>query len=126
MKSGVTPVAACSSSVNCEWVVLAGWMISDLASPTFARSEKSFTSLIKRLARLAAALDAEADDGAVEAVLVVAPRQLVRRVVRQARIETQLDGGVPGQELRDAQRVLAVALHPQRQRLQPLQEEEAS
>src|SRR5579885_2496554 len=36
MKSGVTPVSYCSSGVSCEWVVLAGWMISDLASPTLA------------------------------------------------------------------------------------------
>src|SRR5579885_785326 len=49
MKSGVTPVSYCSSGVSCEWVVLAGWMISDLASPTLARWEKSSTLRINCL-----------------------------------------------------------------------------
>ena len=41
MKSGVTPVASCSSAESCWCVVLAGWMASVLASPTFARCETS-------------------------------------------------------------------------------------
>ena len=45
MKSGVTPVASCSSSESCWWVVVAGWMTSVLASPTLARWERSFTSV---------------------------------------------------------------------------------
>src|SRR5579884_797977 len=49
MKSGVTPVSYCSSGVSCEWVVLAGWMMSDLASPTLARWEKSSTLRINCL-----------------------------------------------------------------------------
>ena len=44
--SGVTPVCACSSGVSCEWVVVAGWMISDFASPMFARWLNSLTLLI--------------------------------------------------------------------------------
>jgi hypothetical protein len=38
--SGRTPPLRRSSSESCECVVEAGWMTSDLASPTFARSEK--------------------------------------------------------------------------------------
>ena len=33
---------------SCEWVVEAGWMISDLASPTLARSEKIWTLSMSR------------------------------------------------------------------------------
>ncbi len=50
--SGVTPVAACSSTESCGWVVEAGWMTSDLASPMLARSEKSFSALMKLLPAL--------------------------------------------------------------------------
>ena len=35
--SGVMPPARCSSSLSCWCVVLAGWITSDLASPTLAR-----------------------------------------------------------------------------------------
>lgn len=35
--SGVSPALRWSSSESCEWVVLAGWMIRLLASPTLAR-----------------------------------------------------------------------------------------
>ena len=56
---------------------------------------------------------------------VIVARELVRRVVREAGIEHPVDGGMSGEELRDTQRVLAVALHAQGQRLQPLQEEPA-
>src|SRR6185369_1748900 len=45
-KSGVTPVAACSSSVSCWCVVVLGWMMRLLLSPTLARWLKSFTRLI--------------------------------------------------------------------------------
>ena len=37
MRSGDTPDANCSSSDSCEWVVVAGWITSVFASPTFAR-----------------------------------------------------------------------------------------
>src|SRR5205814_3122456 len=43
IRSGVVPVVSCSSAVSCEWVVDAGWMINDLASPTLASSEKIVT-----------------------------------------------------------------------------------
>ena len=36
-KSSVTPVASRSSGSSCEWVVVAGWMTSDFASPMLAR-----------------------------------------------------------------------------------------
>ena len=34
------PWSSSSSSVSCEWVVDAGWITNDLASATFAKSEK--------------------------------------------------------------------------------------
>ena len=48
MRSGVTPVEACSSGSSCECVVEAGWMISDFASPTLASSEKIWTLSMSR------------------------------------------------------------------------------
>ena len=39
IKSGVTPVDNCSSSVNCECVVLAGCIANVFASPIFASNE---------------------------------------------------------------------------------------
>ena len=43
---GVMPCAYSSSSLSCEWVVLAGWITSDFTSATFARSETvSYTHL---------------------------------------------------------------------------------
>ena len=50
MKSGVTPTASCSSSVNCEWVVLEGCITKLFASPMFARCDKSFTLLMNSIA----------------------------------------------------------------------------
>ena len=41
MKSGVTPVASCSSWDNCWCVVLAGCIAKLFASPIFARSENN-------------------------------------------------------------------------------------
>ena len=43
IRSGVVPVAICSDASSCECVVEAGWMISDLASPTLASRLKIFT-----------------------------------------------------------------------------------
>ena len=40
-KSGVIPPAICSSSDNCECVVVAGWIARLFASPTLARWLKS-------------------------------------------------------------------------------------
>ncbi len=36
-RSGPMPAARSSSSVSCWWVVEAGWMTRDFASPTLAR-----------------------------------------------------------------------------------------
>ena len=37
--SDVTPAAFCCSASSCRWVVEAGWMTSERASPTLARCE---------------------------------------------------------------------------------------
>src|SRR6266699_5610242 len=50
-------------------------------------------------------------------------RQLYLRMSIQTRVAHPVDRGMSFQELGDAQRVLAVPLHAQRQRLKPLQEE---
>src|SRR5271156_4153868 len=47
--SGVTPVSLCSSTVSWEWVVDAGWITSDLASPMLASKENSLSELISFL-----------------------------------------------------------------------------
>ena len=46
-------------------------------------------------------------------------RDVVVRVVCQPRVEDGLHRGMPGEEFGDGRTVLAVALHPQRQRLEP-------
>src|SRR5216683_3908683 len=76
------------------------------------------------LARLQATLDTEAEDGA-KAVGMILRRQLVLGMALQTRVAHPVDRGMSFQELGDVQRVLAVPLHAQRQRLQPLQEEPA-
>ena len=70
-RSGLTPDATCCSSVSCWWVVLAGWMISVLASPILARCEISRSSSMNLAPVSRAALDAEGEDRAR------APRQVL-------------------------------------------------
>ena len=74
-------------------------------------------------ARLQAALDAEAHEAA-EAFLQILHRQLVARVLRQPRIRHPAYQRMLLQVPRDLQRVLAMLALAQRQRLQPLQEQE--
>ena len=64
MKSGVTPVASCSSSDSCWWVVDAGWMTSVLASPDIGQVGQELHVVDELDPGFLAALDAEADDGA--------------------------------------------------------------
>ena len=42
------PAASSSSSVSCEWVVVAGWITRDFTSATFASSENIFKPSMKR------------------------------------------------------------------------------
>ncbi len=74
-------------------------------------------------AGLRAALDAECQDAAV-AALEVARGRRVRRVGREARVADPLDLGPVFEPAGDRQRVLAVALDPQRERLEALEEQE--
>ena len=80
-----TPAAMRSSSLNCAWVVLAGWMTSDFASATFASSENKFQLVDPLDAGLLAALDAESEDraGAFREVFV---RKRLVFAIRQFRI----------------------------------------
>ncbi len=125
MRSGVTPVAACSSGSSCECVVEAGWMISDFASPTLASRLKIWTLSISSAAGVDAALDAERHDPA-EPTGQVALGELVRVVRLEARVADPGDLRSRLQPLRHGQRVLAVARDPQRQRFEALQEQERS
>ena len=65
IKSGVTPAASCSSSLNCSWVVEAGWITRLLASPILARWLNSLQALDELDRRRLAAFDAETDQGAL-------------------------------------------------------------
>ena len=49
------------SSSSCEWVVVAGWIASDLASPMLARCENSSSESMNLRPASLAALDAEGD-----------------------------------------------------------------
>ncbi len=121
--SCVTPAAASSSALSCECVVDALWIASDFASPMFARWLKRFSDSMNRLPVSRAALDPERHERAVPAgehavgdPLVVA--RVEPRVVHPLHVRVVLK--VPG----DGERVGVVTLHPQRQRLDALQEEE--
>jgi hypothetical protein len=80
-------------------------------------------ALDERLAGRRAAAHAERDERAVAAAQH-AISDLAIRARRQAGVVDPLDRLVPGQVLGDGQAVLRVALHPQRQRLDALQEQE--
>ena len=74
-------------------------------------------------AGLPAALDAKGEDRA-GATRQVPRRQIAIGAVGQRRVVHPADGRVRGQERGHRLRVARVPLHPHRQRLQPLQEEE--
>ncbi len=115
-KSGVTPVFACSSTVSCWWVVLAGWITRLFESPIFARSEKSFRAVDKLPARLLPSLDADADKRPETPVEVLLGQCMVR-VVRQAGVVDPGDLRVAVEELCNGERVLRVTGDPQVERL---------
>ena len=121
-KSSVTPVASCSSGVSCWCVVDAGWITRLFASPMFARCEKSLTGSMNFFPASSPPLMPKpmiAPQPAVEVLL----RQGVRGVGRQPGVVDPGDLRMLLQKLGHRQRVLAVALHPQVQRLEPLQEQ---
>ena len=106
----------------CWWVVVAGWMISDFASPTFARRLNSFTLLISAAAGVAAAANAEGEHAAEAAGEV--PRGVgVGRVRRESRVADPGHPLVLLQPVGHGKRVLGVALDSERERLEALQEE---
>ena len=108
--SGVTPVCACSSGVSCECVVVAGWMISDLASPMLARWLNSLTLLISLTPASLPPLMPKP---------TIAPWPVGKILLRvgvigmagQARIVHPRHGRMLLQELRHGQGVLRVPLH---------------
>ena len=98
-------------------------MISVLASPMLARCEASLADSMNFCAA-AAALDAETEDRPHAFAQVLLP-QFVAGMRRQARIVDPRHQRVRLQMPGQRQGVLTVPRHPQMQRLQPLQEEEA-
>src|SRR5918997_3707023 len=84
-----------------------------------------FESVYEPLAGLQAALDAEAEDRAEHALPVILAGEVVGRMVGETRVVYPVDLLMAPQELRDGVGVLRVTLHPQRQRLETLQKEEA-
>src|SRR5216684_6879148 len=73
-------------------------------------------------ASLQSALDTKTENSSI-AMSVIFGRDLVLRMTGQAGIADPIDSRMTFQELGDAQGILAVTLHTQRQGLQPLQEQ---
>ena len=121
--SGVTPVCACSSGVSCECVVVAGWMISDFASPMFARWLNSLTLLISLTPASLPPLMPKPTIAALPVGQVLL-RVGVVGMAGQARIIHPRDGRMLREKLGHGQGVLRVPLHPQVQRLQAQQRQE--
>src|SRR5450756_1885101 len=104
--SGETPAVICSSSDNWRWVVEAGWITSVRASPTLARW----------LMNCAASMKASPAPGQVflgERVVAVGSEA---GIVHPAHLRMRF------QKLRHLERVVAMRLHAQMQRLQALQQ----
>ena len=120
---GPTPAARSSSSLNCRCVVLAGWMTRLLASPTLARCDHSERPRMKSW---------PASRPPWQSNEKIAPAPSGRYFSTsvpvaaggQARVGDVRRQVVRREELGDRARVGDVAIHAQRQRLEPLQEEE--
>ena len=105
----VMPAAASSSSGTRKCVVEAGWITSDLASPTLARCENTRSASTKARPAARAALEVEAEHRAA-AARQQALRQRVVGMRLQFRVGDRFDGRVRSQELHDRARVVDVAL----------------
>ena len=79
---------------------------------------------LEKAARIVEPASQRQGDHPPEAVHLPA-RQRVLRMVRQSRVVHARDLRMADEPLRDRQRVFAVTRHPQRQRLEPAQREEA-
>jgi len=76
------------------------------------------------LARLHASLDAEHQHRPEHALAEVLLRELVRRVLFEARVPDPRDLGMRGEPARQLERVLVVTVDAERESLQPLEKEE--
>ena len=122
MSSGVMPPARCCSSLSWEWVVVAGWMARDLASPTLARCLKSLRESMNFAPASAPPLMPKTDHRAAFAAEVFAVERGLR-IAGQAGEAHPLDGGVVLQVFGDGEGVFAMAFHAQRQGFDALQED---
>ena len=121
--SSPTPAAASASAPTCRWVVEAGWITRVLASPTLARWEASSHALDEAPAGAAAALDPEAHHRA-RALGQNPLGQPVVGVAGERGMQHPGDRLVGGEELDHRMGVGDVALDPERQGLDPLQDVE--
>ena len=121
--SGPTPAARSSSSVSCWWVVEAGWMISDFASPTLARCENSSTDSMSRrpASRPPSIPKVKIEPGALRQVLALPDRG--SWFDGQAGVVDVARPPVLRQELRHPLRVVRRAGPSGRQRLKALQQQ---
>ena len=121
--SGSTPAASSASVESWRCVVEPGWMTSVRVSPTLARCEHSSTRPMNASPASRPPSHAEREDRA-RALRQVLLGERVVRVVRQPGVADPAHARVGVEPLRDALRVGHVRLHPQRQRLHPLQDQE--
>ena len=120
---GPTPAASSSASLSWRCVVLAGWMIRLLrvADVGEVRPERHAADQVLPAASPTGAVEREYRPRAARQVFL---DERPVAAARQARIGDVRGELVRLEKRRDRQRVLDVPLHPQRQRLESLQEQE--
>ena len=123
MLPGPTPAAQLLLGLICRCVVEAGWQARDFASPRFTSRLKSFKRVVEAHARRQAAAHVEGEQRAGTPAQIFLHQPMVG-AVGEAGVVDRLDARVAAQELRDLARVLDVALDPQRDRLDALQQQE--
>ena len=121
--SGSTPAASSAASESWRCVVEAGWMTSVRVSPTLARCEHRSTASMNASPAGAPAREPEREHRA-GAARQVALRERVARVVGQGGVADPAHPRVGDEPLGDPAGVGDVGLHAQRQRLDPVQEQE--
>src|SRR5215210_189662 len=82
-------------------------------------------TVYEALSRLQASIDTEAQDRSAHPLPMVPAGEVVGRMIGETRVVDPVHPRVVLQELRNRLGVLRVTLHPQGQRLEALQEEEA-
>ena len=120
---GPTPAARSSSSSSCRCVVLAGWMMRLLESPTFARCDHNVTPRMKSCpaARPPWQSNENTAPGALRQIFLNDPPVTARAQAGVCHVRREL---VRLEIPRHRRGILDMTRHPQRQRLESLQEQE--